>query len=160
MVPLHTSNPTDSHKDAPHHAAHQLTPLSCPKLHTRHSITTALVWHSFYFRPLLQQIFFFNLSAHNCDKMILQPPCIASATFRCFTGCHKSDVLNLFLPPNSPHQDIANQQQNPQRSAEKKSHHHMCSTDDFIPITCSCHAKRATGEKKIKSQSRQCNSQK
>lgn len=83
-------------------------------------------------------------SAQNLDKMIFRLPCSTSATLGCFSGCHEPAALNLYFPP--PHWDIANQQQNTRRSSEKKSHHHVCSTDDFIPITCSCHAKRATGE--------------
>lgn len=142
-MPLCTLKPIDSRKDAPHHAAHQLTPLPCPSLHARFPIAPDFIWHACYFRVLLQQSSFSQrtkprqndlstaLQHFSNARMLLQLPRACCAQ-------------SLFFPP--PHWDIANQQQNTHRSFEKKSHHHVCSTDDFIPITCSCHAKRATGE--------------
>lgn len=115
------------------HAAHQLTPLSCPTLYKTLFDTLAFQEHQSF---LLQQA----KSQWNASSA-LQPFSSVRVLAWLPQACHAPS------PPLLPHQDHASHHQSPQRSAEKKSHHHVCSTDDFIPITCSCHAKQKLQEK-------------
>lgn len=100
-------------------------------------------------RPHLTHLHFRSTKAFSCNEQnhneMLLVPCSPSAAFGCLSGCHKPAMLHL--PLFSPTRTMQTTTRVQQRSAEKKSHHHVCSTDDFIPITCSCHAKQKLQEK-------------
>lgn len=101
-------------------------------------------------RPHLTHLHFRSIKAFSCSEQnhneMLQVPCspFQQCSGACLVATSLLCSISLSSPPPGPCKTTTRAQQ---RSAEKKSHHHVCSTDDFIPITCSCHAKQKLQEK-------------
>lgn len=149
MVPFHTLKPIDPGKDAPHRTAHRRTPLSSPNLLMMPHRTRPHPARRLFRAAVATKLFF--LAVHKtATKRSSGCPAALRQRSDASPGCHEPAALHLSSPstpalPPSGHCKPA--RKHTEKPRKRNLTHHICSTDDFIPITCSCHAKkRATGQ--------------